>query len=848
MIRDLRHALRMLLRAKGWTAVVVLSLALGIGANTALFSAVNGLLLKSVEVTDPNSLVRLRYAGKNDMVTNSSDYGRASADSRGRAVRSTFSYPMYKEFVARNETMVELLACAPFSRVNLNVDGQSDVATSLIVSGNYYTMLGVQAELGRTLLAADDKADAPAAAVISHRYWQSRFGGNPSVVGKSVQINSVPATIVGVLSPGYVGIQTANGEPPDVSLPLELDARFSLPSSVDPDAPPRLADPMYWWLQVVGRLKPGVTAAQVEANLGGAFRQSARAGFDAFLTRQTEAERLTLDIQSRKDVPDLIVDSAARGIYDAADSDTNAVTVLSVVVALVLLIVCANVANLLLSRAATRRKEISVRQSLGATRARLVRQLLTESLLLSAMGGGLGVLIGYWGQQLLPGAAGRGAPLDWRVMLFVVTLTVATGILFGIAPALGSTRLDVSTALKENSRSVSASRGRLTKGLLILQVAVSLVLLIAAGLFLRTLQNLRNVDVGFNPRNIVLFRLNPAMNRYDPARTKAFYAELLSRLPNVPGVRSSALASPALLSGSINTGGIYLQGRTYVVGGARESIHRVVVSPDFFQMMEIPLLLGRGITDRDVAESPKVAVINEAAVRKFFPEGSPIGRRFGPSPERSSDIEVIGVLKDAKYDSVRDAAPPTMYVPFTQTMVSNAMIQVRTAGNPLSAVGTLREAVRQIDPNMPLTDISTQEEQIERRYAQTRVFAQAYTVFGCLALLLASIGLFGLMSYSVARRTNEIGIRMALGARAADVQRMVMAESLSLVAMGVAIGLAGALAAGRFVAALLFGLQPTDMFSLFVATATMVVVAGLAAYIPARRAARVDPMTALRCE
>ncbi|PYR61547.1 MAG: ABC transporter permease [Acidobacteria bacterium] len=851
MLRDLRHGVRMLLQAKGWTAVVVISLALGIGANTALFSAINGLLLKKLPVKDPDTLVRLRYAGRNDMVTSSSDYDFTTKDAAGRDMRTTFSYPMFQQFVADNRTMTDLFACAPFGRVNVVVDGQAEIATSFISTGNYYRMLGVTARLGRTITPEDDRPAAPPVAVISFKYWRSRFGSNPNVVGKSIQINNVPVTIVGVLPPEFTGVQQTVGDAPDVAVPLAADAQLTSgpPPPVPTERPPipRLSQPTYWWLQVMGRLKPGATAAQVQGNLEGVFQSTARAGLDSYLGSLSQEARSTVVNRNRKDVPHLVVESGGRGIYDVNSTDIRAVTILSAVVALVLLIVCANVANLLLSRATTRQKEISVRLSLGATRARLVRQLLTESIVLASMGGALGILVGYWGQQLLPGPPGQVAALDWRVLSFALTVTTLTGIVFGIAPALRATSVNVSAALKETSRSVAGSRSILSKALLIVQVAVSLVLLIGAGLFLRTVQNLRSVDVGFNPQNLVLFRIDPRLNRYDAKRVVPLYAETMDRLRTVPGVRAVAFSQPPLLSGSVNSTGIFVQGRTYPPD-QRDSINRLVVSPNFFEVMGIPLIAGRAFTDRDTENAPKVVVINETAVRKYFPNENPIGRRFGYSVETSGQTEIVGVLRDAKYNSVRDSAPPTMYVPYLQANASNPAFDVRTAGDPVGVMGAIREAVRRIDPNMPLMDMSTQMEQIEKRFLQEKLFAQAYAVFGGLALLVASVGLFGLMSYSVSRRTNEIGIRMALGAQRLDVLRLVMRESMLLVIAGVTIGLALAVAASRLVATLLFGLAPTDLVTMVLAMTVMVLVSAIAGYLPARRAARVDPMVALHYE
>ncbi len=848
MLMDLRHAVRMLLQAKGWTAVVVLSLALGIGANMALFSAINGLLLTSVPARDPDSLVRLRYVGRNDMVTSSSSYGYTAPDPGDVPVRSSFSYPMYRQFLADNQTMSDLFAFAPIGRVNVVVDGRADLSSALIVTGNYHQALGVRARFGRTLLPDDDRPDAPPAAVISSKYWNSRFGADPGVVGRSITVNSVPVTIVGVITPDFTGVQQIAAEPPDVTLPLALDTQLSTSLG---SGPPRLAQPTYWWLCVMGRLKPGATAAQVEGNLGGPFQQTARAGLDSYLQALPDQERGNASNLNRKEVPRLRVESGRRGYYDVHSNELRSLTILTVVVVLVLLIVCANVANLLLSRAATRQKEMSVRLSLGATRWRLIRQLLTESLLLAGVGGALGILVGYWGRLLLPGAASRMTGMDWRILLFVIIVTGVTGILFGIAPALRGTGVNVNSALKETSRSVVGSRSALGKSLLIAQVAISLVLLVGAGLFLRTLNNLRHVDVGFNPQNLLLFRVSPQLVRYDEKRSTLLYQNMMERLAAAPGVRGVAMSQPALLTGSVNSTSIYVHGRAYPPGGIRDSsnnIHRVVVSANFFDVMQIPLQTGRSFNDRDSATAPKVVIINEAAARRYFAGEQPIGRRFGSSVETANQLEIVGVLRDAKYNSVRESAPPTMYVPFTQARPGNAVFEVRTAGDAAAATGAVREVVRQIDPNLPMMDVTTQIEQVELRFAQEKLFAQAYALFGAVALLLASIGLFGLMSYNVSRRTNEIGIRMALGAQRGDVLQLVMRESMLLVAIGIVVGLGVAFGASHYVATLLYGLPPTDLMSIGLAVVLMVAVAGIAGYLPARRASRVDPMVALHYE
>ena len=485
--------------------------------------------------------------------------------------------------------------------------------------------------------------------------------------------------------------------------------------------------------------------------------------------------------------------------------------------------------------------------SIGATRWRLIRQLLTENLLLAVIGAALGGLVAYWGRQLLPGNLATAAAIDWRVLGFVGGLTLATGIFFGIAPAVRSSRLNAGAMLKEGGRTMSGGRSRLGKTLVVSQVAISLVLLVGAGLFLRTVSNLRRVDVGFVSDNLLLVPVNPAINRYEQPRTLNLFTQVLDELPRVPGVRATTASQPALLSGNINRTRIYIQGRAKPTD--RNSVNRLVVAPKFFETLGIPVRAGRALNDRDGASAPQVVVINEAAANKYFPRENPVGQRFGQSFETAGDLEVVGVVADTKYDSVRNAPPPTMYVPFTQQRLIGPMtFELRTAEDPTKTVAAVREAMRRIDPNLPILKISTQTAQIEQRFAQERVFAQAYALFGGLAVLIASVGLFGLMLYSVARRTNEIGIRMALGARREDVVGMVMRESLALVVVGVVVGTAAALGAGRFVASLLFNLAPTDPATISAAAGLMMTVSVLAAYLPARTASRVDPMVALRDE
>ena len=844
MLQDFKHAVRVLLQAKGWTIVVLLSLALGIGANTALFSGVNGVLLRTVPVPDPDTLVRLRSAGQNDMRRSSSGYGFNGKNAAGEDIRETTSYPIYQTLRSANSTLVDIAASAPAGQLNVIVDGKAELAAGYFVSGNYFGLLGINSRLGRTLTADDDNASAAPVVVLSYSFWMKRFGGDPSVIGKTLNANTRPLTIVGVTPREFTSILNLTDAGPDMWLPLALDPLLApnVTSNV------RLKDAANWWVQLIGRLKPGVTYQQVRGNLDGPFQNAARDGWSSYMASVSAEERARSQNQNRKAVPHLEVDSAARGIYSVIPATIRSATILSVVVGLMLVIVCANVANLLLSRSAARQKEISVRLSMGATRYRLVRQLLTESLLIAFVGGVLGLVVAYWSRQLLPFA--QTAPLDWRVFAFTAALCLLTGVAFGLVPALRATRVDLSGSMKEASRSVTRSRTLLSKSLLVTQVAISVVVLIGAGLFLRTLYNLRSVEVGFNTRNLAVFSVNPRINGYNAERSATLYDQLHETLSAIPGVQGVSHSLATLLSGSSSSTGMFIKGGSLNPASKQGDFElwTVTVSPTFLQTLEIPIVRGRHIERRDtLPKAPPVAVINETAARLFKGE-DPIGKRFGFSIEESGQVEIVGIVRDAKYENVRDAAPPTAFLPFTRERALNATFEVRYTGATAAATQSIRDTVRQVDPNLPIVRMTTQAELVEGRYQQERFFAMSYALFGALAVLLASLGLFGLMSYSVARRTNEIGIRMALGAQKWNVIGMVLRESAIMVAIGITIGLIAALAAGRLVTTLLFGLAPTDVLTIVLSIGVMILVGMAAAYLPARRAARVNPMSALHYE
>ena len=609
-----------------------------------------------------------------------------------------------------------------------------------------------------------------------------------------------------------------------------------------PERGPRLADGTAWWLPIMGRLKPGATAAQVQGNLDGVLRAAAQSALASHLDGLSAEERALPRNRDLSVEPRLLVDSGRQGLFDANPRSSGQALVLGVVVALVLLIVCANVATLLLSRAVSRHREVAIRMSVGASRGRLIRQLMTESLLLSATGGALALPVAWAARGLLP--FGQTSPFDWRVFAFAAGLSLAAGMMFSLVPALRATRAEPSDALKEQSRSVILSRSRLSRALIVVQVAVSLALLVGAGLFLKTLSNLRGVDVGFNPEQVLLFQMDSTRSGYDPQESVALYARVRDGVRGLPGVRSVTVAQTALLGGWVSMGTVHVEGST----DPGRATHVLNVAPGFFDTMEIPLLAGRAFEVRDDADAPRVAVINAAAATELFGTENAVGRRFGFDAEERGEVEVVGVVRDTRYDDLRGAAPPTVFRSAVQSPLRAATFAVRTDGSPSALTPAVREAVRQIDPRLPIMNVTTQTAAIEQRLSDERLYALAYTAFGGLATLLAAIGLFGLASYTVTQRTNEVGIRMALGAPSTRIAWMVLRESLVLVAAGVAAGVGMVLIAGRLVASLIHGLAPTDPVTIVQAAALLAGIAAAAVWFPARRAARVDPLTALHKE
>ncbi len=853
--QDLRYGLQMLWKNPGFTVIAVMTLALGIGANTALFSVVDTVLLKKLPVRDPDSLVLFNSISNKQFTPGSHNGTNRTDQSTGLTTRSSFPYQTFVRMREQRGACSDIAAFGSIG-VNVNADGLADVANAQAVTGNYYDVLGVPALLGRTITYTDDNSASSPVAVISHRYWQKRFSGRSDIVGKQVNLNNIAFTIVGVTPPDFEGAMDL-GSAMDVAIPMGWETQ------VDGDRS-EFMGAGDWWLRVIGRLKPGATVEQARSSLELAFQQSAldhREGRQAQRRARGQQPIAQLD---PKDYPHLGAFSGSRGEMNSRHFFVKPLRLLLGIVALVLLIACANIANLLLVRASSRQKEIAVRLAMGASRWRLVRQLLTESVLLATLGGAAGVVFALWIKDSLISVgdwAGRenviSPRLDLRVLAFTFGLSLLTGIIFGIAPALRATRVDLTPSLKDTGRGSSATtRSLLSRGLVVAQVSLSLLLLIGAGLLVRTLINLQRVETGFNQENLLLFYADPSLLGYKDDRLRTIYQQLFTRLEAVPGVRAVTFSRVPLLSQMSTNGTFDVPNAKPNPDGSIPQTAEVYfhnVRENFFEAMGIPLLMGRTFSARDDLKAPKVAVVNQTFADKLFPGVNPIGQRFSMDISRPDPIEIIGVVKDAKYTSQRDEVPATMYRSWLQTpgSINQMSFEVRTVGDPKAYVGAIRQAVREVEPNLPLSNIKTQIEQGDETLSMERLFAKLMTLFGVLAQQLASIGLYGVLAYSVSRRTHEIGIRMALGADRGRMLRMILGQGMTLTLIGVALGLTGAYVLTKYMGTLnsmLFGVQPRDPLTFGVTAALLTLVALVACLVPARRATKVDPMVALRHE
>ena len=835
LIKDLKYGFRGLLKRKGFAAIAVLTLALGIGANTAIFTLVNAVMLKSLPVQKPEELV---------LFSDTSSEGTSLEDTPRTGRWERFSYDSYQYLRNHNQSFQELAAMrSGHSRLAVRrTDSESSAATRSrghLVSGNYFSVLGVRAMRGRVLTPEDDNPSAQPAAVLSHRYWEQDLNSDASIVGKNIIINGTSFTVVGVTPREFFGERVRR--PPDFWLPLSFHPQIEL-------RPSFLEEKDAYWLMLMGRLKPGVGMDQAQANMNLALQQ--------FLTEQAGSE-LTED--RKKGIQNTFVTlvEGKGGISGLRNHYSTPLRMLMAIVGMVLLIACANVGSLLLSRAASRKAEISLRMALGATRWRIVRQLLTESMLLAIVGGVCGVFLAQWGVVVLVKLVAEGSPLDTRpdagVLLFTVGVSIVAGLLFGLVPAIQASHLNLSEAIKERARMRTGfMRLNLSSLMVVVQVGLSMVLLTGAGLFARSLVKLQNENVGFERTNMLLVGIDSRLAGYKPAELATLYQQVLERLGSIPQVQSVSMATYAPLSGSRRSSSIQLTGYT-PQPGEDMVVEDVLTGPRYAATLGVPLLRGREIEIRDTASSQRVAVINSAFAEKYFKNQNPVGRTFtfDDETDNGEQLEIVGVVGDIKSGDARDVPEPAVYRPILQIQEQGAYsntVHIRTIGDPTPLIPQVRQMINQIDDKLPIFDVTTLTDQLNEHLNQDRLIAQLVSFFGALALILACVGLYGVMAHGVARRTNEIGIRMALGARGGNIAWMILRETLYLVLAGLLIGVPAALLGARLISTQLFGMSPTDPISLIAAAAILTLVALLAGYLPARRASRVNPLTALRYE
>ena len=823
LLRDVRVAGRMLVRAPTFTAVAALSLALGIGANTAIFTLLDAVLLEKLPVRAPSELVVLqRRFGAEQPISN-------------------FSYPAFVGLRDNARSIEGAFAAATVRLLSIAVGPESEAVPrgGLLVSGNYFRTLGLQPVVGRLLSPEDDRTlNGHPVMVLSYDYWVRRFNSDPSVVGRVVALNDYPFTIVGVAPQGFRG--TTAGNAPSLFVPMMMD-------SVTRRNVSQIPEETSWWMGVMARRKPGVTDAQITSELTTLFRRQ-------------QLLRPELDSTSRVDVSLTRIAPApgAGGFGGLAREFRKPLYILMAMVVVVLLIACANVGTLLVARASARQRELAVRMSIGAGRGRLIRQLLTESVILAMLGAAGGLLLSWWGVKalLVMIQSVRSVVLDvtpdGRVLAFTILVATVSALLFGVTPALGATRIDLTPALRSGYRGARGPSGRgFGRAIVAVQVALSLLLLVGAGLFSRSLHHLRTIDPGFRRDGLLLIQVNPRRSGYRNERLRDLYATLHQRLSAIPGVQLATIANYTPLSGSTSSSTVQVEG---IEGGTRDemTVYHVRIGPGYLSAMGTALRAGREFTPLDDDRGPRVALVNEAFAKTYFPGANPIGKRIGFNNEPGAvpDLQIVGVVRDTKYENLRETPPKLVYRSFfaDPKALGWGSFVLRTSGDPLALAPAARRAIAEVDPRLEIIDLSTMAIAVDATIGQERLIAFLATTFGALALLLASIGLYGVMSYGVSRRTGEIGIRMALGARQDGVRWMILRETLVTTAIGIAIGLPIALAATGLTKSMLYELSPMDPVTIGGAALVLFTVAAIAGYVPARRAARLDPLVALRSE
>jgi len=843
---DLRYSARRLRRSIGFTAVATVSLALAIGANTTIFSLAKQLLYERLAVSHAEELRLLSWTGTRNHVAVHHIWGDYSPFPGGRVGSTSFSYPAYLQLRAHNAVMQDLFAFKE-TGMNATIAGNAQQAQVELVSGNYYGELGVGPALGRVINASDDAEPGRSpVAVISYGLWERAFGRSQTAIGQVIKLNEVSLTIVGVNPKGFTGAKNTL-QSPDLFVPMSMQPLVS-PHGEDGSL---LTDPIEWWVNVMGRVKPGTSDATALATLDGQLGAVVKA---------------TMPVRPIEDLPKLDLRDGSRGLFYQQRTFAKPMAVLLTMVGFVLLLACANIANLMLARSTQRQREMSVRLALGAGRIRIARQMLVESLMLAALGGLGGMALGYLGSELIPKLVDNAwernqfqIHFDWKVFSFTAGVTILTGILFGLAPAFAAARTKVSSDLKETSKSMSRRRkGWGGRSLVGFQIALSTLLVIGAGLFLRTLASLNAVDVGFRTDHLLLAEVSLPHKEYPDGKDIAFHKRLVEGFAGTPGVEAVSPTWVAYIADDMSRTDFVPDGEAYDKTKDYGEDYNVV-GDSFFSMMQIPILAGRPFGPQDTPTSAKVGIINARLAKERFGSQNPIGKRFamdyhdsdGKGVKAANEwIQIVGVCADTRYANLRDEPPPQFFLAFSQqpSVGGSLNYAIRTRMNPDTVVPSLRRVLQQQDPDVPLINVRTQEQQIDAATKQELVFVTLTSGFGMLALALASVGIYGVMAYSVANRTNEIGIRLALGAQPRQVLAMVLREATWISLAGVVVGLGAALILARLVKSMLYGLEPADPVSL-IAGAVLLIAVGLAAsWLPARRAASVEPVEALRHE